>query len=715
MPTVRNKYILVCLLFFITNCSAQNNHDNNKHKKNSQMHTYKNELAQESSPYLLQHKNNPVHWLPWGEKAFHVAKKRDVPIIVSIGYSTCHWCHVMEHEVFEDEEAAHLMNKWFVCVKVDREERPEVDDIYMNALHAMNQRGGWPLNVIITPDGKPFFGGTFFPKEQWMKLLKVIHDAWTTERQKVENIAHELTKFLQENQVQVQSEIPESIWKDLQENLQTYYDKEDPAWGRAPKFPSSQMLRLVLLLKDAPVAKQQALDILTTMQDSGLHDLVGGGFHRYSTDKIWRVPHFEKMLYDNALLAIAYFIAGDQYQRPDLTRTGERILDYMLRDLRIEIHGQFMGYACAEDADDPNGEGSFYAWNKELLSQVMSDEEATTLAKDWNLQKGQAHKNDFGHKEPVTTHIPFPRGSSLQKDIHSPSSINKRLSWEKYYPALLQQREKRPRPHLDDKVLTSWNGLALSAFAHGARLTQKQKYITATRELATVLLTRHKKEGLLRLPRIPAFINDYGFLLCGFMDAFDTLGDVDLIRGAEKIANEAIEKFSHKSGGFYSTENNREDLILRSRILYDNAYPSGNSAMALGLVRLWNITANEKFKSTAKASIEVLGKSAGRVSISLGTLLTAHLALQRGEMTIVVTGAGAEKQALLKACRKNHFFATVIDLQKAKNEPWPILEAYKNTTKTTAVFCVGKTCLQPATTEKEIEKLFTEYSKFLHH
>ncbi|MEX2664699.1 thioredoxin domain-containing protein [Candidatus Uabimicrobium amorphum] len=679
------------------------------------MQTSKNELAQESSPYLLQHKNNPVHWQPWGEKAFHMAKKRDVPIIVSIGYSTCHWCHVMEHEVFEDQEAAEMMNKWFVCVKVDREERPEVDDIYMSAVHAMNQRGGWPLNVIITPEGKPFFGGTFFPKEQWMKLLKAIHDAWTTERKKVDEIANGLTKFLQENEEQTQSEIPVSIWEDLQKNLRTYYDEKDPAWGRAPKFPSAQMLRLVLLLKEGKEVKQQALDILTTMQDSGLHDLVGGGFHRYSTDKIWRVPHFEKMLYDNALLAVAYFIAGDQYKRNDLTRTGERILDYMLRDLRVKSGEKFIGYACAEDADDPNGEGSFYAWNKELLSQVLSDKEAQALAEDWNVTKGEVHKNDFGHKEPVTSHIPFPRGSSLKEDFHSPESIAKRLSWEQHYAALLKKREERPRPHLDDKVLTSWNGLALSAFAHGARLTQKQKYITATRELASVLLGRHKKDGLLRLPHIAAFINDYGFLLCGLMDAFDALGDVDLVLSAEKIAIEASENFAHKGGGFYSTVDNRDDLIMRSRILYDNAYPSGNSAMALGLVRLWNVTGNEKFKATARASIEVLGKSASKICISLGTLLTAHLALQRGEMTIVITGAGEEKEALLKACRKNHYLATVIDLEKTKKQKWKILEAYKDIRKTTAVFCVGKTCLQPATTEKEIEKLLTEYSKFLRY
>ncbi|WP_372369028.1 thioredoxin domain-containing protein [Candidatus Uabimicrobium sp. HlEnr_7] len=705
------KSLIVFLLCLLTNCSAQNNNDNDKEKKKQKM--YKNELAQESSPYLLQHKNNPVHWLPWGEKAFALAKERDVPIIISIGYSTCHWCHVMEHEVFEDEEAASLMNKQFVCIKVDREERPEVDDIYMSALHAMNQRGGWPLNVIVTPQGKPFFGGTFFPKEQWMKLLKAISDAWNKERKKVTNIASELTKFLQENEQHPKSEISPKIWQELQENLNAYYDEKNPAWGKAPKFPSSQTLRLVLLLKDAEAAKKQALNILTTMQDSGLHDLVGGGFHRYSTDEIWRVPHFEKMLYDNALLATAYFIAGDQYKRSDLTRTAERTLEYMLRDLRIVNNGDFSGYACAEDADDPGGEGSFYAWNEELLTKVVSPEEAKKLAEDWNLKKAEVHKNRFGHKEPVTTHIPFPRGTSLAKDIHSTKSIEKRLSWEKYYPALLKERETRPRPHLDNKVLTSWNGLALSAFAHGARLTQKQEYITATRELASLLLARHKKNGLIRLAGIPAFINDYGFLLCGLMDAFDALGDPDLIDGAIKIADEAIQKLSHEEGGFYSTTAGRDDLILRSRILYDNAYPSGNSTMALGLTRLWNVTGKRNYLSTAEKSIEILGDVASRISISLGTLLTAHLARQRGEMTIIVTGK--ENSGLLAACRKNHFLATVVDLKKVKDKNWPILETRKEIKEVSALFCVGKTCLQPAHTEDEVSKLFTEYSKFFSH
>lgn len=720
MPKIKKFIVLFFSFLCLLSCKAQNDleNKNSQKKQNSQknlnMQSHKNELSKETSPYLLQHKDNPVHWMPWGKKAFKIAKERDVPIIISIGYSTCHWCHVMEHEVFEDEKAAKMMNDWFVCIKVDREERPEVDDIYMGALHAMNKRGGWPLNVVVTPEGKPFFGGTYFPKDHWMQILTSIHNAWKDKRSEIDTAADQLTKYLQNVSSYPSSSMPKNIWDKLKDDLSKSYDKDNPSWGKAPKFPTSQTLRLVLLLKENNISKEQAVNILTTMQDSGIHDLVGGGFHRYSTDTMWRVPHFEKMLYDNALLAIVYLIAGDKYQRKDFTRTGERTLNYMLRDLAVHNKdGQLTGYACGEDADDPNGEGSFYAWNEDLLKKVLSPEESKKIALEWNVTKGEAELNHLGHKEPITSHIPFPR-NAMEKS-KSENAIAKRLSWEKHYPALLKERAKRPRPHLDYKVLSSWNGLALSAFAHGARLTQKKEYIKATRDLATILLQRHTKKGLLRLSKVEGFINDYGFVLCGLMDAYDALGDLDLVDGAIRIADEAIDKFSHKDGGFFSTVKERDDLIMRSRVLFDNAYPAGNSTMALGLLRLSNLTSEKKYSTKAKKAIETIGSVAAQIPGSLGTLLTAYLVLERGPLTIVVTGTGEEKEKLLAACRKTHFLATIIDVDKIKNKKWPVLEGRKNVTEAMALFCIDKICLKPAKTINELEDIIKEYNKLLAH
>ncbi len=697
---------------------AQNSKENKEKKeepvsKNEMTSPLQNELAQETSPYLLQHKNNPVHWLPWGEKAFNLAKERDLPILVSIGYSTCHWCHVMEHEVFEKEEIAKLMNQWFICIKVDREEHPEVDEIYMNAVTAMGQGGGWPLNVFVTPKGVPFFGGTYFPADHWVKIIESLHETWMDKRAQINDVTENLKTYLQNEEDYSGGDVPKDVWKDLQNYLSSSFDAKDPAWGRAPKFPSAQVLRLVLTLKEESIGskvRQQALDILTTMQDSGLQDLVGGGFHRYSVDTEWRVPHFEKMLYDNALLAIDYLLAGAQEDRSDLSMTGLRVLEYLYRDTRMTSkEGELLGYAAAEDADDPGGEGSFYAWSPDQLKEVLGEELSGQLARAWNVTKDHAHKNHLGHDEPIRGHIPFPRGSSMAKARSDEESIAERLSWQKHYPKLLEVRAKRARPGLDYKVITGWNGLALSAFAYGARLSGMEKYKKETELLAQAILQRHTEKGLLRLPHRPAFINDYGFLLCGLLDAYDALGDPNLIVAAQKIANEAIRDFSHPKGGFYATPNDRTDLIRRSRVLFDNAYPSGNSAMALGLVRLWSVTGEKKYQEEASKTVKAIAQVASRAGISLGTILTAHLHLQRGQVTLVVAGEGDKKAELLAACRQNTLLASVVDVSKAKDESWSCLEGRKEITEPTVLLCVGQVCLKPikdvAELAKELEKL----------
>jgi len=712
-----------------------------------------NALARSSSPYLRQHADNPVDWVEWSPAAFAEAKRRNVPVLVSIGYATCHWCHVMAHESFEHPATAALMNDLFVNIKVDREELPEVDEIYMDAVQALHGHGGWPLNAFVDHEGRPFFAGTYFPRDRWIDLCNYLTQLWKEDATRVADSARELAKHLANFSVARPTSVAPGIPERARAEVERTFDPEHPGFGNAPKFPPSQWLVYALSHGDAET-RTVAIAILEAMQDSGLHDRVGGGFHRYSTDRTWRVPHFEKMLYDNAQLAVAYALAAVAAQRPDFQRTALAIGDYLLRDLRVsDGDGNFLGYASAEDADDPagpvspsaavgtgavspsaavgtgavsptaavgtgavsptaavgTGEGSFYAWSPESLAAVLGDTPAKLLTTAWDVAPGVPHRGPSGHMEPVTSHIPHPRTNDLEalaKSLGYADAIGLRASWDIHYAPLRIARNARPRPIRDDKVLTDLNGLALSAFAVLARLFDASRAYDAAVELAEVLRARVTASGLERLPGRPAFITDYGHLALGLIDAHRTLGDPELIALAEAVIAEANTRLGappEEGGGFYTTPAGRSDLIRRSREHHDGPYPAGQHALALAAVQLFALTANDAYRVLADSVFTVQARMLERAPLACPTLLHALALAQATPISVVVTGSGPLADALLTHARALPRPLTILPTARHEALPWPLLEA-RTDLPTQALVCVGTHCLLPAFTIAELDE-----------
>jgi uncharacterized protein YyaL (SSP411 family) len=677
-----------------------------------------NLLAQSSSPYLRQHRFNPVDWRPWGPEAFAEAKRRDVPVLVSIGYSTCHWCHVMAHECFEDPATAAYMNAELVCIKVDREEHPEVDAIYMDAVQALHGHGGWPLNAFTDHQGRPFYALTYVPQRTWHQLIGQLSALWRDDRGRIARSATDLVGHLADQEA-VPGVIDEAVWIALNQSLVRTYDARNPgyAWNpdKAPKFPSSQLLPL--LVASRPDWATQAEAVLEAMQDAGIHDRVGGGFHRYSVDKHWRLPHFEKMLYDNAQLMGVYARTAAVRARPDFLRTAINTGDYLLRDMRVlDAAGAFIGYASAEDADDPGGEGSFYAWSPSQLREVLGEADAARLVREWDIMAGHAETGPSGHPEPVLGHIPHPRGTNLQKHAASlpdePGDVQAlRASWEPFYPRLRAARDARPRPGRDDKVLTDQNALALEGFALLSRYTGLARFVEATRELAGILRTRQTPDGLLRLPGRPAYITDYGSFVAGMCAAFDLLGNPALITAAEQVADEAITRLRADDGGFHSTPAGREDLVRRGREWTDNAWPGGQNALALGLMRLSTITGKTRWRDVAEGIFAAAANPLREHPAALATLLMAWRNHERGHLSVVVTGAQHDPTtvALLALARKAVDPAlAIIPVAACRDQDWLMLEGRRDITEPLAFVCIGDACLLPAKNTEELTQRLVE-------
>ncbi len=670
-----------------------------------------NALLHAASPYLRQHANHPVAWVEWGPAAFAEARRRDVPVIVSIGYATCHWCHVMAHECFENETLADLMNRNYVCIKVDREELPEVDAIYIDAVRALTGRAGWPLNAFVDHDGRPFFVGTWFAPARWREVLQTLSDLWQNERPRIAEAATQLTEHLCASDRDVSGEVPPDLIERLSARLEQSWDEEHPGFSHAPKFPPTQLLQLISMAGSAfrgGASKVEA--VLEAMQDAGLHDRIGGGFHRYATDNTWRVPHFEKMLYDNAQLAVAYAMAAVRTGRSDFARTALGIGNYLLRDMRVETPaGELIGYATAEDADDSgpeSGEGGYYAVSPAHLRTVVDVPTAALLAASWDLADGSAHIGPSGHPEPVASHIPHPRGAPLatiasQNGFASIQAL--RASWEQWLPLLRRARNPRIRPMRDDKVLTDLNGLALSAFAALGRLAPeagaRARFEAATAELAEALAARHTPDGLLRLgapaPR-PGFVTDYGLLALGLLDAFQLLGDPQLVVRAEAIVDEAVARLAAPDGGFYTTPAGRTDLLRRSREDSDGPHPAGQHALALAAARLFELTGAERFATIADGVIRSRAAWLARAPDACPTLAAAHLFRSRGAIVVVVGGGAGAASLLAIARRAPDARVLVVDAVRCAAMAWPVLEGRRDAERPTAWVCEHATCLLPA-------------------
>lgn len=703
---------------------------------------YTNRLIHEKSPYLSQHAHNPVDWYPWGEEAFKKAKTEDKPIFLSVGYSTCHWCHVMEEESFSNPAIAKIMNDSFVSIKVDREERPDVDNIYMQAVMTMTGSGGWPMTVFLTPDLKPFYGGTYFPPDdRWGRpgltsLLNTISERWKDKRTELLQSSEQLTRSIQasaEIKAAASQNLDANTLKLAYEQLRSNYDSTYGGIGGAPKFPRSHLLSFLLRFwKRSGNTESLAIveKTLKEMAKGGVYDHIGGGFHRYSTDNRWHVPHFEKMLYDQALLAKTYLEAYQITKKEEYARTAREIFEYVLQDMT----GSYGAFYSAEDADsapDPahpkeKSEGAFYIWSKDEINTALDVERAEIFNYIYDVKYGgniaQDPHGEFGSKNVL--HIVHSVDEAAAKFQKTSDQIQAALNDSK--KILFDIRSKRLRPHLDDKVLTDWNGLMISSFAFGSRVLNEPRYMEAAKKAADFLLEKMKRKDGRLMHRyrdgevaIPGFIEDYAFFTHGLFDLYEATFDPLYLEEAQFFAKEMIPLFwDGKSGGFYFRGTDSENLIAHSKELYDGAIPSGNSVATLSLLRIGRLTFDQKLENKARDTIDAFSTQIARYPSSFPQMLIALDFAFGPSREIVIAGesddAGTRK--MIGAVYDRFLPNKVVALHPEKGESVQKIEELspfvKGQTalggKPTAYVCKNYVCNFPTTDIAKLEQLLTD-------
>ncbi|MBT9150151.1 MAG: hypothetical protein DDT40_00317 [candidate division WS2 bacterium] len=572
-----------------------------------------NRLVHEKSLYLLQHAYNPVNWYPWSEEAFEQARREAKPIFLSIGYSTCHWCHVMEKESFEDEEVAAALNRVFVCIKVDREERPDIDHLYMTVCQAMTGSGGWPLTILISPDKRPFFAGTYFPKTSLhgrvgvFELTERVEELWQTSQKELTEAADSVLKTLQSISRVSPGVLPgeEVLHKGFQQ-LATCFDPKHGGFGNAPKFPTPHNLLFLLRYwkRTKNIAALQMVEkSLLTMSNGGIYDHLGFGFHRYSTDSPWLLPHFEKMLYDQALLIIAYLETFQATGKTVYANIAKEVIDYVLRDMTSPEGG----FYSAEDADSEGEEGKFYLWSHTELSQILGEIDMALFVAAYNIRKD----GNFNHEAtriPSGLNIPHRTKTSIElaQELNiSSDSLEEKLATLRQ--KLFDIREKRVHPAKDDKILTDWNGLMIAALALAGRLLGDLHYTESAKKSADFVLSHLRRNGrLLKRYRqgdtsLPAHLDDYTFFVWGLLELYESTFDPAYLREALRLNQLTIDLFwDNEGGGFYFTATDAEDLRVRHRELYDGALPSGNSVATINNLRLERLTGNSRLVEIAQ-------------------------------------------------------------------------------------------------------------------
>ncbi|MCC6616338.1 MAG: thioredoxin domain-containing protein [Anaerolineae bacterium] len=679
-----------------------------------------NHLANETSPYLLQHKDNPVDWYPWGEEALARAKAEDKPILLSIGYSACHWCHVMAHESFEDEATAEIMNRHYVNIKVDREERPDLDDIYMQAVQAMTGgHGGWPMTVFLLPDGRPFYGGTYFPPDPrhgmpaFRQVLLAVIDAYDHRREGVESQAGELTSALQREAFAASAD---ALDTDLLEiacaGMGRNFDNENGGFGGAPKFPNPMNLEYLLRCY-ARTGAEEALKMVTLtlrkMARGGIYDQLGGGFHRYSVDAIWLVPHFEKMLYDNAQLSRLYLhawqVTGDSFFR----RIAVEVYDYVLREMTAPEGG----FYSTTDADSEGEEGKFFVWRKEDLQGLLGDD-APIAIEYW----GVIGRGNFeGHN---ILHVPNDDDVAAQRLGLSVEALQDKLAAIK--DTLYAHRTHRVHPGLDDKIVTAWNGMMLASLAEGARVFKDRGYRDAAIRSAEFLLDQLQQDGqLLRTwkdgrAKITAFLEDYANLIDGLIELYQTTFDLRWFAEARRLADEVLARFSADDGGFYDTGDTHEPLIARPRSLQDNATPSGNAMMAKCLARLAAYTGDARYDEAARKALAPLAGAMRQYPQAFGEGLNALDLLVRGIDEVAIVGQPTDERtrALADVVYQPYRPGLIValsgeDVPGESDVPLLSFRTQKDGLPTVYV-CRHFTCQMPVTTPDEVRKLLDKSS-----
>ncbi|MBI4251888.1 MAG: thioredoxin domain-containing protein [Candidatus Tectomicrobia bacterium] len=588
-----------------------------------------NRLAGETSPYLLQHRHNPVDWHPWGEEALRRAREEDKPIFLSVGYSACHWCHVMEHESFENEEIAQILRDHFISIKVDREERPDIDAIYMEAVQLMAGQGGWPMSVFLLPDLRPFFGGTYFPPEDrrgrpgFKRVILRLAEIYKTHREDLVESAAKLTGAIGQMGLSAPARegLPRGAVSNAAAELSQRFDSQWGGFGGAPKFPPS--MALMLLLREwRRTGERNLLDMaeftLQRMALGGMYDQLGGGFHRYSVDDRWLIPHFEKMLYDNALLARVYLEAHQATGSAFYGSIAADVLDYVLR----EMTSPEGGFYSAQDADSEGEEGRFFVWTPQEIAAVLGPEEGRVVSRFYGVTEG----GNFEHGKSAL-HVPWHVAAFAREEGMEAGELLGFL--QRARRRLLGAREKRVKPGLDDKVLTSWNGLMIGAMALGGRVLERSDCVEAARRAAGFVLERMRGErGLLRThrggqSRLNAYLDDYAFLLAGLLDLYEASFEPRWIREAARLAEEMIDRYRDEDGAFFFTSRDHEALIVRKKPGQDGAIPSGNSMAALGLLRLAKLTGEARFAGLGAGVLRAFGGYLERAPAAFHMMLVA--------------------------------------------------------------------------------------------
>ena len=715
---IKHFHIILFLLIItqFNNCQTSVDQSLANKKATIQMNNLKNEL----SPYLLQHANNPVNWYPWGEEAFQLATKLNRPIFLSIGYSTCHWCHVMAHESFEDIDVAQLLNDNFIAIKVDREERPEIDHLYMSVCQAMTGRGGWPLTIIMTPDKKPFFAGTYFPKEArggmpgLMQLLPSISQAWENNKDKIDQTIAQIENFLINANSSTNNEnISETIIDDSFKQYSNSFDDINGGFRGAPKFPAPH--NLIFLLRYYQMTKDQtALNIvektLSKMQQGGIFDHIGFGFHRYSTDEKWLVPHFEKMLYDQAMIALAYTELYQITKQTEYAKTAQDIFEYVLRDMTNSDGG----FYSAEDADSEGIEGKFYLWSESEIIDVLGTKDAELFNLIYNINKSGNFQTEAGHSVEnsniphLSASIKILSGKYEKTEDELIQFINK--SKQK----LFIHRELRIKPHKDDKILTDWNGLMIAALAKGAIVFHSPQYLDAA-EKAVGFINKELMTDSKHLEKrfrdgksgLDGHIDDYAFFILGLLELYEANFKPKYLDQAIQLTNVMIDDFwDTENGGFFMSSKNGEQLLVRSKTAYDSAIPSGNSVAATILQRLGRITGNAEWIDMSYKIFATFADDINRSPNGFSAMLSAYIFTINSPKEIIIVGDSNSDRTnkLINAIQSEYYPNKVLifkDLSDNQNQLSRIADwtnEYRSIdNKPTVYICKNYTCNQPTT------------------
>jgi uncharacterized protein YyaL (SSP411 family) len=683
-------------------------------------HKYTNRLANETSPYLLQHKHNPVDWYPWGPEALEKARTEDKPILLSVGYSACHWCHVMERESFEDEETARVMNEHFVNIKVDREERPDIDAIYMQAVQALTGQGGWPMTVFMTPEGEPFYGGTYFPPEprygmpSFRQLLHAMAEAWRDRRDEAVQSGRELAEHLAASE-QIEAR-PGTLTPKLLDQaaaaIKQRFDRRHGGWGGAPKFPAPQTIDFLLrthLRKDDEEALRQAETTLLKMAHGGMYDQLGGGFHRYSVDERWLVPHFEKMLYDNGQLARSYLHAYQLTGNEEYRRIVQETLDYVKR----EMTSPEGGFYSAQDADSEGEEGKFFVWSADEVRQALGpDAMLFSQIFDVTTRGNWEHTNIL--------HLPRPLEDIARVTGQPVERLQEVV--ERGKRKLFELREQRVKPGRDDKVLVNWNGLMLGAIAEAGRVLGRDDYLELARNNAEFVLQTMYQDGRLKhsykdgQAKVEGFLSDYALYAEGLLALYRATFELRWLQAAHHLAEHMLDHFwDNDNGGFFETSDQHEKLITRPKDLFDEAVPSGNAVAAHVLLQLATLVGEPEYDRRARATIELVAAVIQKYPTAVATMLNAlDFAMATPREVAIIGDVGAEDTKRMLRALDTRWRPNVMVVAASPNDTKainaiPLLQDRpQQNGKATAYVCQSFVCNLPTT---DVEQMLQQFDQ----